>query len=236
MYATVVDRYAYLAMLGPAIAVAWALSRPIVLRRRLPVAVAVGAALVAMAGKTFTVAGYWHDDRTLFAHAVQVNHESWMAHDHLSFGLLRTDPAAAVTEAQIAQRLRPDFVPAHRTLASAYSAAGDRPAAIRELRILLDSPSQDSSDVIDQVNLRSWLARLLVETGDTAGAIEQYRRCLQLQPDNPVIQTDLAAELAETGHPEQAIPLYRAALRTAPKLEAARRGLTLAEKAAATQP
>jgi tetratricopeptide (TPR) repeat protein len=180
------------------------------------------------------VTGYWRNDRTLFAHAVAVNPNSFMARDYLAFGLLSTDPAAAIKQAEIAEQLRPTSPSPHRTMATASLALGDRATAVRELRKAIRLTSSD--DTTSLVQLHRLLARLLADSGDAAGAIASYRACLLLQPDDAMIETDLAAELAETGNPELAIPLYRAALRVAPQLQAAQRGLAMAESVAPGHP
>jgi tetratricopeptide (TPR) repeat protein len=224
-WSTVADRYAYAAMLGPALLLAWALSQPIVRRHALPAIVLTGLALSALTAKAVAQASYWHDDARLFTHVVRLNPDSWIGHDHLSFGLLRIDPARAVAEAKIALRLRPNAADPHRTLASAYIANGNRAAAIDELREALRMGGGTELDT------RQLLASLLGDAGDHAGAMEQYRASLRLEPDNAIVMTNLAAELAEAGRPGEAIPLYQSALRLSPNLEAARRGLVLAQSA-----
>ena len=94
-YSTVADRYAYLAMLGPGLLAAWAVSRPAVRGQGLAVGSISALLILALSLRTWQQTGYWQNDRTLFGHAVEVNPESWMGHENLAFGLLRTDPAAA---------------------------------------------------------------------------------------------------------------------------------------------
>jgi tetratricopeptide (TPR) repeat protein len=189
-WSTVADRYIYAAMLGPALLLAWALSRPVARSHALPVIVLMVSALGAFMAKAAAQAWYWHDDARLCSYGVRANPASWIGHDHLSFGLLRIDPPRALAEAKIAHRLRPNAADPHRTLAAAYLANGER-----------------------------------------AGAFEQYRIILRYEPDDAIIMTNLAAELAELGRPDEAIPLYQSALRLSPDMDAARRGLALAEAA-----
>ena len=81
-YSTVADRYMYLAMLGPAMAVAF-----LVARWRRP-AVTVVLVLIALAGfKTWTQIHVWRDTHTLFGHVMRINPTSLGAHKALAFSL-----------------------------------------------------------------------------------------------------------------------------------------------------
>ncbi|HMB94812.1 MAG TPA: hypothetical protein VKK61_02105, partial [Tepidisphaeraceae bacterium] len=68
-FSTTADHYLYLAMLGPALTVAWIIDRfsqPIVMR--------IAAIILALLGlRTILQTQYWHDDFELFPHALAVN-------------------------------------------------------------------------------------------------------------------------------------------------------------------
>jgi tetratricopeptide (TPR) repeat protein len=226
---TVADRYAYIAMLGPAMLVAWGLSRAQSRHRSLVLAASLTiAVLVALLVRTIDVTAIWRDDRTLFAHGVEENPGSWLAHTNYAFGLVGTDPAAAIEQAKIALRLKPGIAIAHQTIGGAYAALGDRASAVPELReaIRLAGPEDD-------LRSRRTLAKLLSDSGDRAGAIAQYRASLRLQPNDAATETNLAAELADSGQLDEAVELYRLALQQDPGLDAARLGRAQAEAALA---
>jgi len=77
---TVADRYAYLALLGPAILLSFVLTRvwgrP-VRGRLLSGAVMLGLACFAL--QSYRQAGYWRDTETMAAHTLDVNPGSWIA-------------------------------------------------------------------------------------------------------------------------------------------------------------
>jgi Flp pilus assembly protein TadD len=221
-YSTVADRYAYLAMLGPAMLAAWALSRPAA-GQGLATAAVSGLLIVAMSLKTWHQAGFWQNDRTLFSHSVDVNPQSWMAHENLAFGLLRTDPAGAVKEARISLRLSPNTAGAHQTLGCAWLALGDRAAAVRELRRDVELDPNDLSG-------HRLLGRALDDSGDLAGAIMQYNQYLSLDADDAQVHCDLAAALADIGNLPEAIAHYRCALQLDPHLSAVQEGLARAQR------
>ncbi|HSU66862.1 MAG TPA: tetratricopeptide repeat protein, partial [Tepidisphaeraceae bacterium] len=75
MVSTVADHYLYLALLGPALAAAWALTQ-IPRSTRWPRLAACGA-LALLAARSADQARYWQDSRTLFTHAVELNPNSW---------------------------------------------------------------------------------------------------------------------------------------------------------------
>jgi protein O-mannosyl-transferase len=76
---TVADRYAYLALVGPALALA------ILLRDRGPRAyVVAGAVLALLAARSAVQVRVWRDEPTLFAHAVASNPASYIGHKRLA--------------------------------------------------------------------------------------------------------------------------------------------------------
>lgn len=94
MMSTVADHYLYLAMLGPALAAAWGVSR-IPVGGRWPLAAAT-AALALLAVRAANQARYWSDGRTLFFHGLDVNPESWSSYYGLAYICHRDGWAVAV--------------------------------------------------------------------------------------------------------------------------------------------
>jgi hypothetical protein len=75
---TVADHYLYFAMLGAAIGVAgWCEAQP----KLRPIVIALVAILAA---RSLLQTRVWADSRTLFAHAVAVNPESFVAYNTLA--------------------------------------------------------------------------------------------------------------------------------------------------------
>ncbi len=105
-YSTVADRYAYLAMLGVAIAVTLLLQRH---GRRGVLAIA-GAAVLLLAVVSFVQAGTWADTVTLTTHELKyMNNRSFVAHDMAAGQSRRNgDSAAAVAQLQQSLQIWPD--------------------------------------------------------------------------------------------------------------------------------
>src|SRR5262249_43554787 len=78
-YSTVADRYMYIAMLGPALALAWGLAQ---VRHRWLVVGGV-ALLGVLAIRSVWQAYYWHDTVALFEHELAVHPRSFIAHTTL---------------------------------------------------------------------------------------------------------------------------------------------------------
>jgi len=82
---SVADRYLYLAMLGPAVALGGFLAA-----RWNRCSVGATAAVLCLLGVfSFVQVSHWHDDDALFAHAVRINPDSVMANHNLGFALAR---------------------------------------------------------------------------------------------------------------------------------------------------
>lgn len=108
-YSTVADRYVYVAMLGPALAMAGALAAVQLTWRRL--AIAGAASYLAFLGVlSFVQTRYWADSLALFTHVLEVNPGSGMAYSHLShIALVSDNTAEAERLARNAIELNPDL-------------------------------------------------------------------------------------------------------------------------------
>ncbi len=111
-FSTVADRYSYLALLGPSLALAWGLTRlphRLPTRARLAVGNLCAVVLLLMGLLSAAQVTYWRSSVALFGRALAVNPRSWMAHINLG-GILadsgRRDEAVA--QYKQAMRLKPD--------------------------------------------------------------------------------------------------------------------------------
>ncbi len=93
-YSTIADRYLYVAMLGPALIVAFVLSR----WPKIWLGVFTGAAIVTLAVLSYRQTGYWRDTQALFEHTLAVNRDSFVAHQMLGKLADRTGNSALAIE------------------------------------------------------------------------------------------------------------------------------------------
>lgn len=142
-------------------------------------AVAVLAVLAALTWRQTTV---WHDSATLWRHAIESGHESYIA--HLDYGqALRSegDLAGAIAEYRRALQMRPDAGPAWYNLANALKASGNNADAEAAYKRAIDYLPRK---VEAQVNLGNlyYVQRRLGE------AIEQYRAAVSAVAGAPAEQ------------------------------------------------
>lgn len=206
-HSTVADRYAYLAMLGPALllaqlVVAW--QQP---RRR----AAVAAALFVLGIFALGQSGSWKDDTQLFGRALELNPRSCLAHEALgAFELRRGDAAAARAQFESAVAVEPDAADAIIQLARLQTAAGEGAAALQGLeRAMALRPEHDEA--------RRAMADALLAQGRLAEAAGQYQILVDRNPLAVGPQFLLGVTHRLSGRPTDAVKRFRAVLRQEPE-------------------
>jgi tetratricopeptide (TPR) repeat protein len=170
LVSTVADRYAYLALLGPALAVALAVGQV----GRVWFTAAVTAGVAALAWSSVQRLPLWSEDLKLFADTLEVNPGSWKArHNYASALDDRGRTAEAVPLMREVLGQRPDSAEAHNDLAVMLWTLGQRGEAVVLMR--------------QAVNLRPTpgsarnLAIMEEATGDTRGRDDALRILRELQ-------------------------------------------------------
>ncbi len=190
------DRYLYLAMLGPLIALVGSLAAsvspsPSPARRWIAAAGApwawasVAVAIVCLP-LTWQQVGVWRDSLTLFSHALAAGHDSAVARTQLGLALAEADrPGDALPHLQRAVVLRADDADAWFNLGNAHAAVGDLPAAVAAFQRAI---------ALDPDRFKAWnnLGILLVLGGDAAAA-----DCCEISY-RPGFPGRIAADLAES--------------------------------------
>jgi hypothetical protein len=128
LISTVSDRYAYLSLVGVAVAVGVAVRRYAGLRF---VCVPI---LVALAMVTETQISVWKNGEALFRHALVVNPDSWMAETNLAFAISDHSPQEAAALCRSAISSHPANPSAWNTLGSVLMATGRHEPAIAAFR------------------------------------------------------------------------------------------------------
>ena len=205
-YSTVADRYVYLAMLGPALALAWGLTRPKKKLAAICGAIVLGLFLLRSAWQI----PYWHDTLTFFEHALQVNSNSHLAHNNLGFALAKQgQDVEAIRHYKEALRLEPESSLAHLNLGNAMVRQGKLEEAIHyyteALRIV---------PVFARAHTN--LGRALARQGQYQEAIEHHTEALRIEPGFAEAHNNLANVLARQGKFEEAKQHYTEALRLNP--------------------
>ncbi len=207
----VADRYAYVSSLAFSAMAAGGLL--LVRRRTAPVAVAAVACLALLAGLTWTQTEVWHDSATLWSHALETGHPSYVA--YIDYGqALRAEGRLDEVVASYRQALaiRPQAGNAWYNLANALKAAGRYDEAERAYLAAIDRLTWK---VDAQVNL----GNLYYARHQLAKAILQYRAATDTLAHVPAAEFTpepylyLAIALSDSGNQEAARSALQVALR-----------------------
>jgi tetratricopeptide (TPR) repeat protein len=183
------DRYSYVPSIGFLIAVVWGLYELIaaIAGRRAKFAGGAAAGIVVLLFSVLARAqvGYWESTYAIYAHAVEVTDDNWLAEYNLGLHeekLGHYQKATAKFEYAMGQNPR---------FASAYVEYGNCVAIMSPNKALayydkaLELNPRDSLAFINR-----GAARLAMK--DAAGAVEDIKMAVQLAPDNDFFQTELA--------------------------------------------
>ena len=210
-YSTVADHYMYLAMLGPAVVVAWLVSR----RPTTPAMIAVACVVALLGVRSFAQTAHWHDSRALFAHGLDVNPGSFAAYSHLAAianEANRPDDAIPLIERAI--KIRPDAA-RYSIYAESLRRKGQSSAAIAAYREAL---KRDDAYAPALTNL----AAMLAEQGKLDQAIPLARRAVEVEPYSTLNRFNLALMYFNSNQPALAREQLEAVLRLEPNHPGAR--------------
>ena len=154
----VADHYLYLAMIGPALIVAFALSK---IRLRPTVMALCTLLLVALAVRTYFQTIYWTNSDTLFRHELAVNSDSDVAYNNLAvLALNEGGTPAAVTEAeQLGRRsiaIEPNQPDAYVTLGMALSRQNRKDESLAAYQKAIDLSGQNPMALSNLIAALSW--------------------------------------------------------------------------------
>lgn len=222
-YSTVADRYAYLAMLGVALAVA-AMSRNLAWRKWIaPVAIVVGLLMVLSIRQTLV----WRDTLTLFTHAIQINPNSLAANRCLGFYWAQNhDDARAATYYQHAALLHPDDPTNHFDYANLLLRDGRIEQALAHYRQAV-AYEQDNPAYFLNYGVALMAAHRPTE------ALEAFTRAADIDPNNVDAYQNAGLVLEQMGALDAAKQAFAEALKRDPTRAIPRQHL---QRLSTTQP
>jgi len=217
-YSTVADRYMYIALLGPAFALAWGLAQ--LCQRWLAVACVVVLGVLGISSAWQT--SYWHDSTSLFEHELTVHPRSSVAYNTLGMVLAAQNRHIEATRYYTeAVRLWPGNTDAHNNLGNALSRQGKTQEAIQQymeaLRLKPNHPEAYNN-----------LGTALADQGHLAEAISHHTKALSLRPAYPQARYNLGNALYRQGKTQEAIQQYMEALRLQPNFAEAHHNMAVA--------
>jgi tetratricopeptide (TPR) repeat protein len=237
---TVADRYLYLAMLGPGLAIAWALARWRTWRAWGVILVVI----VVLAGKTMVQSAHWQDSSTLTAHALTVNPRSWVMNNNQGLAMAQAEHyEEAIAAFERALAANPDYGEAYNNLGALYrqllqnsdamenfkKALAINPAnakAAFSLAILhrvrhqplqaIDYYRQAIAAKPDFLEAYNNLGLIYLELNRSHAAMEVYQQALLSCQDHPQLRYNLARTYAELGRQQESIAELRRAVAVDP--------------------
>jgi len=203
---TVADRYLYLSMLGPALALAWFLSEGRWRGTPWVCAPVIGWLAITSAVQTQV----WHDKERLWLHALTVNPRSSMAHFNLGNILAdRGEVEAAIERYQQAAQFDPRGTDILNNLGGIYLKQGKLEEAIEQYQRAVEiNPIDDYAHYN--------LGQILAKRGEYDRAIGHLQRVVELIPADGEAHYDLGRVLKKRGEGDKAIEHFRQAVRINP--------------------
>jgi tetratricopeptide (TPR) repeat protein len=212
---TVADRYVYVALLGPALALAWAVSR----WKSKPELIACAICLAVLSFASGFQARLWKTNTSLFSHALALNSHSWLSHYHLGLALAQQGALEdAEQHYRQALRLRPDYARAQYALGNVLATRGNFAEAIELYRKVLRAG-------IEGADVHYYLGNIFAKLNRLPEAAEQYERSLQINRRNAAAHASLGHVLFRQRKLEDAVLHYREALEIQPETADAHYGL-----------
>ncbi|HEY5998768.1 MAG TPA: tetratricopeptide repeat protein [bacterium] len=212
------DRYTYLPLIGPALALVWSL-RPAAARRPAAAIAAAAAVSLLLAAATWRQCLYWRDSVALFGRAVALSPGNLLARANLGHALTAAGRLAeADDQYRAVLETFPGYPRLRYLLAENALRLGDPRTALgwldEEARLRPEDPAALGA-----------IADLLVEQGREDEAAAILRELVSRFPGSAPGWSNLGALLGRAGRLEEAAAAFTEAARLDPGLAEAREGL-----------
>jgi tetratricopeptide (TPR) repeat protein len=235
------DRFAYLPLIGVYLLVGWGGAELVARRERLtlPVAACAGTSLILLTICTWRQTGYWHDNFTLFGHAVQVTKDNAICHKTLGiFYLDAGKPEEALVHMRRLREIDPEDPAYEWVQARIALSRGDIDTATRLVKTCLAKKENyvRALDLSAQLNERAGnigaaieACNRIIHADDREGRkyrenarltrqrllpavapmLDSLRRNVASRPQDLAARGTLALKLDELGFFEEALAQYR---------------------------
>lgn len=205
-YSTVADRYLYLAMLGPSIALTF-----FFLHNRKKNVLIISVLIISLLGYlSIKQTKYWKNTLALFKHNLKINPKSWLAYNKIGGTLaLEGKLNEAIIYFSKAIQIWPEYEKAHYNLGLALVMQGRSVEAINHLykaSHLKPSNAQTHYDI----------GRILSMHGNLKKAILYFSRALEINPNFAEAHNEIGVALARQGNLKQAFDHFFKALQINP--------------------
>jgi tetratricopeptide (TPR) repeat protein len=206
------DRYSYVPSIGIVLFLVWGAHELLGVGRNqlIGLTATAAAAALACAAVTRQQLGYWKNSETLFARALVVTGNNYLAHAQLG-AVLDEQGSLEEATAQYVLALRENIASAetHNNLGLVLARQGRPAEAVKEyLEALKWRPNY--------ANPHNHLGYMLDQQGRPEEAIREYDAALRLNPDYADAHCNRAIALAHQGRQDEALEEFQTALRLQP--------------------
>lgn len=187
---SIADRYTYLPLIGPFILAVWGLAdlarnRALLLRLQAGVWIMAIGTLCAV---TWVQVSYWHDNTTLFSHAIEVTENNWLAYQYLgSFAMMRGDLVKALEYTRESIRINPANADAHANLGLIHRNLRNDAEAVRCFTDAVRLEPRNSAAHLE-------LGKNHLFSGNIDGALAEYRLLQTIDPDRAAMLMTLISQ------------------------------------------
>lgn len=210
----IADRYTYLPLVGPVVAVVWELGDRLA-RSAAAALASVAVALLAVA--TTSQAAYWRDSQTLFAHTIAVTGPNASAHHALGLALSQQGRMdEAIAEFRTALGISNGYAAAWGSLGAALLNSDKNGERLDEYRRVVREKAQDPTIRAKIVSALVASGARRMRSGDPERAAIVLREAVALAPEDASGHSLLGVVLARVGSLEDAEREFAEAVRLSP--------------------
>jgi tetratricopeptide (TPR) repeat protein len=218
------DRYTYFPLIGLFVAIVWLVSEVVpagALHSRVLPAAAL-TSLAALTATAFVQVGYWHDDLSLFEHALDGAKDNAFTRNKIGCALVqRGKLPEAIEQFQLAIRLGPQSVDPQYNLGLVLQNTGRPEEAAEHYRAVLALNNQHA-------NAHNNLGAILLDRGQYQEAKKHFQQAGGLAPNLVEAQINLGAACLRMGDYAEAIAASQRALALDPRLLGCRQNIATA--------
>ena len=208
------DRYTYLPLVGPVVAVVWELGDR--LSRSVSIVLAT-VVVTLLAFATTAQAALWRDSTTLFTHTIAVTRPNSVAHHALGLVLYREGRLdEAIAELRSALAISALYADAWASLGVALINSGPGGEGLDEYRLVVKERARDATVRTKLVTALVTDGTRRMRNGDVAGAERVLREAVDLAPEDANAHSTFGVLLARTGRIDEAEREFVEAVRRDP--------------------
>ena len=209
---SIADRYTYIPSIGIFIMAAWSIPATKCRSRRVHLLRLSCAIVAAFSVLTWQQASHWKNSRTLFAHAAQVTHGNYIAHENLGNALeAEKNLDGALELYRLSANERPKYAKTkiHENIANVLLQQQRNEDALAELKYAIDLNPHSSTAF-------NSMGSIMLIDGRINDAANYFQTAVKFDPDNLAAVINYGMTLVKLGRWNEAIAQLAPVARAAP--------------------